>query len=260
MGKFDGILICSDLDGTFIGAGDAISVNKNAVEYFIEEGGRFTFATGRNAAHLLNSELYSVINAPACLLNGSVIYDYKEKRILYEKRLPFTAGSFIEKTSKYFTTDVEIFVYNGCEDSDVLILDLNNTPTSIADSMPLKIVCSFATPEEADKFKENVKKEIFFDECYISKSWNVGVEFNSFSATKGNGIDFIKNYLNDIHTSIGIGDYENDIPLLLHADIGICVGNGIDKVKEVADIVVKRNDDCAIADLIDVLQKMRIDK
>lgn len=34
----------------------------------------------------------------------------------------------------------------------------------------------------------------------------------------------------------------------------------IDKVKEVADIVVKRNDDCAIADLIDVLQKMRIDK
>ena len=85
MGKFEGVLICSDLDGTFIGAGDAISVNKNAVEYFIEEGGRFTFATGRNIAHLLNSELYTIINAPACLLNGSVIYDYKEGQILYEK-------------------------------------------------------------------------------------------------------------------------------------------------------------------------------
>lgn len=260
MGKFEGILICSDLDGTFIGAGDVISVNKNAVEYFIEEGGIFTFATGRNVAHLLNSELYAIINAPACLLNGSVIYDYKEKRILYEKRLSFSVGDFVGRISKYSGVDMTVCVYNGCEDSEVLTFDLKNIPSEVLNCVPLKIVCSFAEVKEADEFKAFVIKEKFFKDCYISKSWNVGVEFNSSSATKGSGIDFIKNHLKDIHTSIGIGDYENDIPLLLHADIGVCVASGIDKVKEVADVIVKRNDDCAIADLIDILQKMSIDK
>ncbi len=258
MGKFEGILICSDIDGTFSGAEDTISVNKKAVEYFTKEGGRFTFATGRNVAYLLNSELYNIINAPACLLNGSIIYDYKEEKIIYKKKLPFSVRDFVKNLSKYSNSDITVCVYNGCEDSDVLTFSFKNIPSAILDSVPLKIVCCFAVPEEADEFKKIVTKEKFFDGCYISKSWNVGVEFNSLSATKGNGIDFIKNYLKDIHTSIGIGDYENDIPLLLCADIGVCVGNGIDKVKEVADIVVKRNDDYAIADLIDILQKIMI--
>ena len=33
VGKFDGYLICSDLDGTFKGGGDTIEVNSKAVKY-----------------------------------------------------------------------------------------------------------------------------------------------------------------------------------------------------------------------------------
>ena len=48
MGKFDGILICTDLDGTILKNDKTIS-NRNieAMEYFKKEGGYFTFVTGR---------------------------------------------------------------------------------------------------------------------------------------------------------------------------------------------------------------------
>ena len=48
MGKFDGILICTDLDGTLLRSDKTISrENLEAIEHFKSEGGYFTFITGR---------------------------------------------------------------------------------------------------------------------------------------------------------------------------------------------------------------------
>ena len=48
MGKFDGMLICTDLDGTLLRNDKTISCeNIDAIEYFKQEGGYFTFVTGR---------------------------------------------------------------------------------------------------------------------------------------------------------------------------------------------------------------------
>ena len=48
MKKFDGILICTDLDGTLLNGDSAVSKeNLDAIEYFKAEGGIFTFITGR---------------------------------------------------------------------------------------------------------------------------------------------------------------------------------------------------------------------
>ena len=253
MGKFDGFLICSDFDGTFSGDENVIAENKKAVEYFVQEGGRFTFCTGRSVAYLKEKGLSDIVNAPACLVNGSVIYDYKNEKVLFHKTLSFTLKEFAHFVSFSGLSKLSATVFSGYENEDVLNIEIFNMPDEIRNIKPLKIVCRFNTTEEADAFKTFAKESTFFKECYISKSWSIGVELNPLSATKGTAIEFIKNYLGDIHTSVGIGDYENDIPLLLHADIGACVANGLDEVKNAADMIVKRNDECAIADLIDRL-------
>ena len=257
MGKFDGILICSDLDGTFTGSDEIISKNKEAVSYFISEGGKFTFATGRIADHLQKINLLDCINAPACLVNGSIVYDYENKEILREKRLSFTSGEFAEILQKFFPDDIEVNIYNGCEGEASASCYVSGVPNDIRNIKPLKIVCRFKTVEDADNFKKSAISNPQFKDCYIAKSWGTGVEFNSIHATKGDAIKFIKKHLNDIHTCVGIGNYENDIPLLQDADIGVAVGNAIDSVKDVADIIVKRNDEYAIADLIDILEERK---
>ena len=64
----------------------------------------------------------------------------------------------------------------------------------------------------------------------------------------------LKNYLPGIHTTVGIGDYENDLSLLAHADIAVAVENAIEPVKLQADMIVASNKEGAIKDLIEKLE------
>ena len=57
MKKFNGILMCTDLDGTLLRNDKTISrENKEAIEYFKSEGGLFTFITGRMPSYV--SDIY----------------------------------------------------------------------------------------------------------------------------------------------------------------------------------------------------------
>ena len=48
MGKFDGVLMVSDLDGTLLSSNQRISErNQEAIKHFTDEGGIFTYITGR---------------------------------------------------------------------------------------------------------------------------------------------------------------------------------------------------------------------
>ena len=81
MGKFDGMLICTDLDGTLYNDDKIISdENLNAIEYFKSEGGLFTFITGRH--HIVSRDVYEEIkpNAPIGCLNGGGLYDYEKEK------------------------------------------------------------------------------------------------------------------------------------------------------------------------------------
>ena len=49
MKKFEGLLFCTDLDGTLYASdGTVPKANLEAIEYFNKNGGKFTFVTGRN--------------------------------------------------------------------------------------------------------------------------------------------------------------------------------------------------------------------
>lgn len=67
-------------------------------------------------------------------------------------------------------------------------------------------------------------------------------------------MDFIKVGLKDVHTAIGIGDFDNDLKLIEHADIGVAVGNAVDEVKRSADWIVKPYNEGSLKDLIDKLE------
>ena len=120
MGKFEGYLICADIDGTFR-MGDSVSENKKAVQYFMEHGGAFTFATGRSVAHLREEGLLNCMNAPACLCNGGIVYDYEKEKVLREERLPFSLGEFLEEIRKSKSEIQAMILFHSCEEESIVI-------------------------------------------------------------------------------------------------------------------------------------------
>ena len=78
---FDGVLIASDLDGTLTSpTGEILPQVRDAIRYFIDNGGHFTVCTGRV---YLGFHRYSpeIINAPVLLANGGMAYDYAQRKI-----------------------------------------------------------------------------------------------------------------------------------------------------------------------------------
>ena len=89
MGKFDGVLLCTDFDDTFCCPGQDIPpANLEAVEYFKSQGGRFTVVTGR-APHAFASVMPLVpVNAPVILSNGAHLYDTVTGQSVLRSTLP----------------------------------------------------------------------------------------------------------------------------------------------------------------------------
>ena len=255
MGRFDGILICSDLDGTFWRGGKE-NGSIEAVKYFIKNGGSFCIATGRSVSHLKENGLYNIANVPCCLLNGSKIYDYKREAVLKESFLRYTVEEFLNSIKDYAEKVLDF----ECFSEENTHFDHSCIPKSILEIRPYKMLCRFEEVEYADEFKENVLKLDFFKNSYISKSWNLGVEFNPIDATKGSAVEFIKKHLGNIHTSIGIGDYENDLTLITDSDIGVAVGNAVPALKKAADFIVKTCEEGSIRDLIEKIENGTIKK
>lgn len=255
MGKFDGYLICSDIDGTFSVNTVSVKENIEAAKYFTANGGRFTIATGRTAAYLRKLDFFDCINAPACICNGSAVYDYEKDTVLRQVHEDFTLGGFLSVIGNRAKSLEGLYVYYTPK--TVQAQNMANKTFSqeeLAD-FPIKIVCTFDDIKTADDFKAYCLSHPLFDNTYISKSWNTGVEFNSKDGTKGAAVRFIKNHLEGIHTAIAIGDYENDIPMLEAADIAVSVGDAIPEVKKLSDIIVRDARDGAVAHLIEILEE-----
>lgn len=92
MGKFDGVLLASDFDNTLIYTEDALRTgkpipplsagNRAALEFFMEQGGYFTVATGRALPAFEKLADMIPTNAPCVICNGAAIYDFAKGEYL----------------------------------------------------------------------------------------------------------------------------------------------------------------------------------
>ena len=89
MGKFDGVLLVSDFDDTFLGSDRTVPErNYRALDYFLAEGGYFTIATGRAHRTFAPHVHLAPVNAPVILSNGSALYDFQKDEMVLQTMLP----------------------------------------------------------------------------------------------------------------------------------------------------------------------------
>lgn len=245
MGRYDGYLICTDLDGTFIGSdGELVEKNLAAIDAYIGEGGLFTVSTGRSAAYLEERFGGKIkTNTYIICINGTMIYDAEADKVIYKRHIDRGYITDIDDLTKKFPGIQAMVLHTGRE-----------TYRSFADipaELPVyKVVFVADTENNCLEFKKILEKK-YGEVCDFCRSWSTGLEMLPKGAGKGECIRTLRKLLDGrVEKIIAVGDYENDITMLMEADIGYAVANAHEAVKRAADRLTVSNDDGAIAEII----------
>ena len=268
MKKFEGMLFCTDLDGTLYNDEKMVSKqNLDAIEYFKSEGGLFTFITGRVPATSKN--IYNIIrpNAPIGCINGGGIYDFKTNKYLWNTPLAADVIELVREVDKCLPEigiqyNSENKVYFNKDNSAMVsfreVTGLPNVTCHFEDVRETILKIVFGHEDEQQllllaKLLNDHPKAKYFD--FIRSEKNL-YEILPKGSSKGAALQRMATLLGiDIKNTIAVGDYNNDISMVKAAGIGFAVENAVDELKNVADYITVSNNKHAISAIIDSLDK-----
>lgn len=271
MKKFEGMLFCTDLDGTLYNDDKIISdENLNAIEYFKSEGGLFTFITGRH--HIISGDVYRAIkpNAPIGCLNGGGLYDFAKGEFLWHSTLPEDAIELVaEVYEKLPGVGFQLNVANNilfCRDNAAMqplrkIMPFPPTDChySEVNEQILKVVFAVETEHDIELVKNLLHSHPKADDFDFIRSEFTYYEILPKNTSKGNGLKMLAKLLGiDMKKTIAVGDYNNDISMICAAGTGYAVSNAVDEAKAVADYVTVGNNESAIAKIIEDIDSGKV--
>lgn len=266
MGKFDGVIIVSDIDGTFLGKDSRmVPENLEAIEYFKSEGGLFTLATGREIFMIPRRvpNVKELCNCPIIASNGAYIYDLQQDRIVEEEFLPEPEISEIVNAARAACPDLSLRITHGGKhltDKDYPVLHniMAGYPGCVVivpyEDIPhgrWHHVTWMGEPEELEAVRQAITPHVK-DGCACVLGGRTIFEITSAKGTKGEMLGRLKQRIGKKDAVLwAIGDYENDLQMLRMADRCAMPENGIDSLRTIPGIVeVCHHDQGAIAGLI----------
>ena len=238
MKQFDNILLISDMDGTLIDETWTISKeNIEAAKYFMENGGTFTYATGRQMPIAKEIIDQLVPNAPVICYNGAAIYDYRIEEYLWSSEMDRSCKAIIDDLLENFpVVNIEINTREGIytlKDIDYAIPRYEKfnpffTGGKTAESITspwLKVVI-VTRDADMEALRAHVRSHPLFEKFQFSQSATFLYEILNPGMNKGSTLLELKRILGNKHKVIAVGDNENDIDLVKAADVGFAVGDG----------------------------------
>ena len=275
MGIFDGCLLASDVDGTLMASGYLPEINREKIKFFISEGGKFSISTGRSAEAL--GQLFKIFDKDlvsySIVLNGGMIYDFKEEKVVYDTSVSQRVKEFtkyIAETDKDMGIEVHLggktYVLNRNAESDLHEEYEELKPhyvsyTDIKDLVWNKVLMASLCENLRDKLKEKAiefgldPREILETCAEIEGKKRMDLEFLPIGASKGTAL----NRLGEIYKVkpgglFAIGDYYNDASMLSQADVSCATADAPSDLKETVNFVSTSCREGAVADFIEYLK------
>ena len=263
MGKFDGILICTDLDGTLYRKDKTISEeNKEAIEYFKREGGYFTFVTGRMPYYSQDAYNAASPNVAFGCINGGGLYDGEKGEYVSTTALSQTVVEIIEAVEERFPlVGIQICCFDRTlfakeNSTTVRFREITGVPPlfcnyhEVKDPVGKVMFCSDFN-DDILEIEKILRAHPLADEFDFVRSERTLFEILPKGVNKGLAIEKLVEYLGiDIKNTFAIGDYNNDIGMFYAAGFGIAVANACPEAIAAADYVTVSNEEHAIARLI----------
>ncbi|MBQ8550570.1 MAG: HAD-IIB family hydrolase [Clostridia bacterium] len=276
MAKFSGLLLVSDIDGTLIGGAPKVSdANAQKINYFIENGGYFTIATGR-CVDACRELLKSVnLSAPAAMVNGTVIYDYASEQVVTSRGMDDKIKNLVREIANRKNPLIGIEVHSREKVIDVAVTNKVEIHNLYEDLHPIIMSVDEALKYEWNKVlftfedgytREQLRKDflalganpeqIMFTNAHLDDGVHEYLEIIPMGADKGTGITLLAESLGvDIKNVYGIGDYYNDIPMLKTVGCAGVVGGAPEEIIKMADFVSSTVEEGAVGRFIDYIEE-----
>jgi Cof subfamily protein (haloacid dehalogenase superfamily) len=238
-------IVFFDIDGTITHHKDGTisSKTKEAIKSLKSKGIKVVAATGRPLS--MCKEIKEMGIDTFITANGAYV-KHKElviHKIPMNKNIVQEVVEFAQAENHALSYYTEDFSMNGVKQTEVLLalketLSLNEYPAINPQiyNQEVFLMCLFATDETVEKFTHKFPHLSF-------KRWhpyvlNVLLE----DVSKSLAIIKVLQYFGiEKSEAIAFGDGENDIDMLELVGLGIAMGNGNEKLKNVADFVTKKS-------------------
>ena len=278
-GKFENVVIISDIDGTYLAKTDnGAQRNRQAIEYFKANGGYFTFATGRSMETLFMAEpdAADIINLPVIGCNGAFLYDLKADKEIASFTMDHREVYELQRSFIKFESENEK-CREAANDHRSVFYKHKKYIDGAADKYRAgyfdKCLYEIMSPEEWDE--HDIHKAIFVgngkaiselrkyldplvaDRFEISQASPNYYEFNARGVSKASGIAILlKTVFGDKKMTLcTAGDYDNDIEMLKSSDYAFCPENANERVKAICHKCLCHCKEGVIADIIEYLDK-----
>ena len=257
-----------DIDGTLRDNNKNISQRTiNVIEKLVRNGILVVISSGGPRKYTENVSKESKASNSIISSNGASIYDYGDKKIIYENIMDKQACIELYKVAKnagvnfamnvgddrieikanddisqILGTDIENFIYkNNIVQCIILDEDYNKIKGLYTDIKKVKNV-------------EIINRHISLIDDNASKIGNIYYDIASKNTNKGNGIlEFCKVLNINIKDTIAIGNDFNDVPMFNVVGYSVAMQNSDDEVKKYADEITKSNEDDGVAIFLEKL-------
>ncbi|MGL5415588.1 MAG: Cof-type HAD-IIB family hydrolase [Clostridium sp.] len=268
MGIFSGIMLVSDMDGTIINKEKKISEkDREAIEYFKENGGLFTVATGRMLPSASRYAIDLKLSLPVILYNGCKIYDYETESVLNEYTLEDERKEIIRKLMEVEGIGLEvyseenIYVFKECHltkrFSKLGYNVIFGSEGEIWNKKWTKILI-VGEGDILDKFEED------FSMYDVEKPLRSAIKYLEIvpnSASKGQALkELIELKKLQDYKVVAVGDNMNDEALLEAANYGFAVKNANPRLLEKAKYIAPSNNENPLAYIVNWIEKELIEK
>lgn len=269
-------LYVSDLDGTLLQPDARISGRTlSMLNEAISEGALFTIATARTPATVASIIGNLDLRLPAVVMTGTALWDknsntYSDVKYMEDKPVKELVKIYREMqypTFLYTLREEMIHIYH--------IGPLSEIERNFIDERRHNFAKTLHIPADGDsELPDYLGDTVLFygmqpdamtEEVFKLTSQVEGVRVQKYHDFYGPEIGILEAFspmstkavaIRELAGRLGVerivafGDNLNDIAMLELADVGVAMGNGVDEVKEIADIVIGCNTEDAVARFI----------
>lgn len=265
-------LVAIDLDGTLLNDDKNISAhNYNILQEIIAKGIKVVIATGRTYTAAKQYHNTLKLDTPIISCNGGYIYNPKTQRVLSGTEISkFKVDKILKVLKKHevffqfytaksiYAKELKYLVENWNErnkilsDEDKINIELIDVKENFLQNINDPIYKFLAIEKDKEKYEAIIKDLNEIADLEIVSSFSGAIDIMTSGISKGNAVEEVCKYYNiDLEESIGIGDNNNDISMLLKAGLGIAMKNGTELAKKSASVIAEENTDDGVGKILE---------